>query len=131
MAHPSLLLPGENIVWKRTFSKGIIHRHPTVIEVITSMRALVVDETLRAIVRAIPISNSTIVVTNTTRTYSGVRSGYSKGGIYNSVGGGSSMSHGDVEFVRQGAVVFVLHNVADPYGVKNLLSAAERSSKQT
>jgi hypothetical protein len=130
IAHPALLLPGEQILWKRTFSKGIIHRHETVIEAITNMRILVVDEVLRAIVRAIPLSNAMLVVTNTKRQYTGARSGYGQKGFYSSVGGGTSTTYGDIEFVSQGSVVFVLKNVRDPFGCKNLLSAAIRSAKK-
>jgi hypothetical protein len=127
MAHPSLFLPGEHVIWKRTFSKGIIHRHPTVIEAITNKRILVVDEELRAIVRAVPVSTTTMVVTNTKREYSSVRSGYGQRGVYSSVGGGSSVTYGDIEFVSQGNVVFVLRRIRDPFGVKNLLAAAFKS----
>jgi hypothetical protein len=122
-----LFLPGEQIIWKRVFSKGIIHRHPTVLEVITNMRILVIDDVLVAIVRAIPIPNTTIVVSNAHRMSTSVRTGYGRGGPYTSVGSGTSETFGDLEFVNQGKVAFVFHNLRDPYGVKNLVQAAAKS----
>jgi hypothetical protein len=126
--HPSVMLPGEHVIWKRTFSKGIIHRHPTVLEVVTNKRALVVDEKLRAIVRAVPLANCQVVVANVRRISSGFRAGYGRQGAFASRGIGTSEARGDIEFINQGRVICVFHNLDDPYGIRELIEAVVRSS---
>ncbi len=128
VSNPALLLQGEQVIWRRTFSKGIIHRHPSINEVLTNMRVCVVDDVLGSIVRAYPLANTSVAVTNSRRMYGGVRTGYGRGGLYTGTGTGTSVTYGDIEFVNQGNVVLVFHHVADPYGVKNLVMAALKSS---
>ncbi len=50
--HASLLYSNEEVLWKRTLSKGVIHRHETFTEFITNLRAFVVVDPLGSIVRA-------------------------------------------------------------------------------
>ncbi len=92
------------------------------------MRVCVVDDVLGSIVRAYPLANTRVAVTNSRRMYGGVRTGYGRGGLYTGTGTGTSVTYGDIEFVNQGNVVLVFHHVADPYGVKNLVMAALKSS---
>ena len=54
-SHAPFFSPGEQVLWKRTFSKGIIHREATFTEVITKLRAFVMDDPLNSIVRACPL----------------------------------------------------------------------------
>ena len=127
MQHSFLLYPQEQILWKRTFSKGIIHREATLTEAVTSQRALVVDDVLRAIVRAAPLANSVVVVTNTRRNSTGVRTGFEHYGNYASTGFGNSYTTGDVDFMMGGNVVVSFRNVKDPQGLKRLVQGAVKS----
>lgn len=128
--HPSLLYPNEQVLWKRTFSKGIIHRNPTFTEVITSERALVLDDTLRSIVQACPLRNCIVVVTNTRRDSNQTRMGYGYGGHYGSAGLGTSHTIGDHQFLLNGNIVMTLHNIADPSGLKGLIEGVIKSMRQ-
>jgi hypothetical protein len=128
--HPALMLQGEQILWRRTFSKGIIHRHPSITELITNMRAVVVDDELKSIVRAVPLAASSIVVANTRRVSNNVRTGYGRSGSYMSTGTGSSTTFGDLDFVVQGKIALVIHHIRDPYGIRNLLLATVKSARK-
>ncbi|MDH2901520.1 MAG: hypothetical protein PXY39_11170 [archaeon] len=52
-SHPPFFYQGEQVLWKRTFSKGIMHWEAAFTEVITNLRAFVIDDPLKSIVRAV------------------------------------------------------------------------------
>jgi hypothetical protein len=126
--HVSFFFPGEQVIWKRTFSKGIIHREATFTEVITNMRAFVIDDIIRSIVRACPLRGSVIVVTNTRRDSTQTRMGYGYSGHYGGAGIGTSHTVGDVQFLRNGNLILSLHHIVDPYGLKKLIDGSVKSS---
>lgn len=126
-AHSALLYHGEQILWKRTFSKGIIHREETFTEAITNLRALVVDDKIGAIVRACPLKGCQVVVTNTRRDSTQVRGGYGRYGTFGSTGFSRSSTSGDIQFLMQGNIVLTLHNIRDPFGLKRLVEGSLRS----
>jgi hypothetical protein len=127
-SHALFFFPGEHVLWKRTFSKGIIHREATFTEVITNFRAFVVDDIARSIVRACPLRGSVTVVTSTRRDSTQTRMGYGYGGHYAGGGIGTSHTVGDLQFLRNGNLIMSLHNVVDPYGLKKLVDGSVRSS---
>ena len=127
--HPSLFYPGEQVFWKRTFSKGIIHREATFTEAITNLRAFVIDDAINSIVRACPLRGSEVVVTNTRRDSTQVRTGFGYSGHYASTGVSTGRTLGDVQFMLNGNLVLTLHNVADPYGLKKLIEGSVKSSR--
>ncbi len=128
-AFDSKIFPGEHILWKRTFSKGIIHRHESFTEVITNYRATVFDDVLKEIVRACPLRNAVIVVTNTRRDSSQFRTGYGHEGEFVSSGMSTGRTLGDVQFFLNGSPVVTYRNVVDPFGLKRLVEGSEKSAK--
>jgi hypothetical protein len=126
--HALFFFPNEQILWKRTLSKGIIHREATFTEVVTNLRAFVVDDALKSIVRACPLRGSVVVVTNTRRNYSNARMGYGYSGRYASTGLGTSQTFGDIQFMMNGNLILSLHNIVDPYGLKKLVEGTVKSS---
>ncbi len=128
--HPTLLIPGEQVIWQRTFKKGIIHRHATLTEVVTNLRALAIDDQLKSIVRGTPLKGAQVVVMDTTRVSTGVKSGYGRRGSYIGTSSGTSLTFGNVEFLLQGSLSFILYHVKDPFGLKRLIDGSVKSSKK-
>ncbi len=121
------LLPGESILWKRSFSKGILNRHLTCTEVVTNLRAAVIDDEKLSILRYAQLRNCEVTVDNQHRSYSGVHSGYSRYGGYSGTSVGQSVTYGNVNFIQNGNVLLTLYNVSDPHGLKSLISATRKS----
>jgi hypothetical protein len=128
-SHAPFFYPGEQILWKRTFSKGVIHREATFTEVITNFRAFVIDDIINSIVRACPLRGSVVVVTNTRRDSTQTRMGYGYSGRFGSAGIGTSHTVGDVQFIMNGNLILSLHNIVDPYGLKKLMEGSVKSSR--
>lgn len=124
------MFAGEQVLWKRTFSKGIIHREATLTEMITNLRVLCIDDQQQAIVRAAPLEDATIAVTNTRRDYSGVHTGFERYGAYTGVSRGSGVTIGNVQVFVQGRIVLTLSNIRDPFGLKRLIDNSVKSSKR-
>ncbi len=127
--HLSLFYPGERVFWKRTFSKGIVHREATFTEVITIVRAFVIEDAINSIVRACPLRGSEVVVTNARRDSTQVRTGFGYSGHYASTNASTGRTLGDVQFMLNGNLVLTLHNLADPYGLKKLIEGSVKSSR--
>ncbi|MGI0083495.1 MAG: hypothetical protein ACREBQ_00265 [Nitrososphaerales archaeon] len=124
-----LMLSGEQVLWKRTFSKGIIHKEATLTEMITNLRVLCIDDLQQVIVRAAPLGSATIAVTNTRRDYSGVHTGFERYGAYTGVSRGSGVTIGNVQVFVQGRIVLTLSNIRDPFGLKRLIDNSVKSSR--
>lgn len=124
-----ILLGGEQILWKRTFSKGIIHREATLSEVITNLRVLCIDDETKSIVRAVPLSSASVAVTNTKRDYTNVHTGFERYGAYSGVGKGTGVTIGNVDFFLQGKLVLSLTNIRDPFGLKRMIDSSVKSSR--
>jgi hypothetical protein len=122
--------PNEQVLWKRTLTTGIIHRNPTFTDIITNERAVVLDDTLHSIVRACPMRNAVVVVTNTRRDSSQTRMGYGYEGHYASAGLGTSHTVGDIQFLLNGDIVMTIHNITDPNGLKRLIDGTIKSMRQ-
>jgi hypothetical protein len=125
------LYHNEQVLWKRTFTKGIIHREATLTEMITNLRVLCIDDQSQQIVRAAPLGSSTIVVTNTRRDYSGVRTGFERYGTNVGTTRGTGVTIGDVQVFVQGRIVLTLSNIRDPFGLKRLIDNSVKSSRQS
>ena len=121
------MLPGESILWQRSFSKGLLNRHLTCTEVVTSLKAIVIDDENLSILRFASLKNSVVTVDNQHRSYSGVHAGVSRYGAYTGTSTGQSVTYGNVNFIQNGAVALTLYNVSDPHGLKNLITAAQKS----
>src|SRR5579875_1372895 len=102
--HAQLLLASEQILWKRIFSKGILHRESTFTEAVTNLRVLCIDDRLKAIVRAAPLQKCNVVVTNTRRDYTGLHTGFERYGSFAGTSSGSRVTLGDVQFLFQGRI---------------------------
>jgi hypothetical protein len=122
-----LLTPGESVLWKRSFSKGIFKRHLTYTEAVTNLRAVCIDDETGSVVRYAPLESSQVSVENERRIYSGVHSGYSRSGIYTGVSQGQNEQIGNLSFVHNGAVAVTFYNLKDPAGLKQLVLASKRS----
>ena len=129
-ASSPLMLPNEQVLWKRTFSKGVIHREATLTELITNLRVLCIDDQHQIIVRAAPLGGATIAVTNTRRDYSGVHTGFERYGAYTGVSKGSGVTIGDVQVFVQGRIILTLSNIRDPFGLKRLIDDSVKSSRR-
>jgi hypothetical protein len=126
-----LIMPGESILWKRSFSKGIINRHLTFTEVVTNIRAVCIDDERLAVVRYASIRASDVSVESERREYSGVHSGYGRYGTYGGTSFGQSSTYGNLSFLENGRVVLTLYNVKDPHGLKDLIMASKKSMQSS
>lgn len=124
-----LNLPGEQVLWKRTFSKGVIHREATLTEMITSYRALCIDDQQNVIVRAAPLRGAEIAVTNTRRDYRSMHTGIEHYGAYMGTSQGSGVTIGDLQVLYQGRIIMALNNIRDPFGLKRLIESSIRSQR--
>ena len=122
-----ILTPGESILWQRSFSKGIIHRHLTYTEAVTNIRAVCIDDETGSILRYSPLQSSQVSIENERRIYTGVHSGYSRSGVYSGVSQGQSEQVGNLSFVHNGVVALTFYNVKDPAGLKQLVLASKKS----
>jgi len=123
------LIPGESVLWKRSFSKGIIRRHLTYTEVVTNLRAVCIDDERLILVRYAQVRQCEVSVENERRIYSGVHTGYSHSGVYGGISSGQSEMFGNVNFIQDGRIVLTLYNVNDPNGLKELVLAAKNSQR--
>ncbi len=125
----ALALPGEQVLWKRTFSKGIIHKEATLTEMFTSYRALCIDDQQNVIVRAAPLRGAAIAVTNTRRDYRSMHTGIEHYGAYMGTSQGSGVTIGDVQVLYQGRIIMTLNNIRDPFGLKRLIESSIKSQR--
>jgi hypothetical protein len=123
------LTPGETLLWKRSFSKGIINRHLTYTEFVTNKKAVCIDDEHGTPVRCALLQDAVIAITRERRDYSGTRTGYGHYGVYGGTSSGHSVTFGDLDFLVGGRVAMTLFNVRDPQGLKRLIEASVKSSR--
>jgi hypothetical protein len=123
-----VLPAGESVLWKRSFSKGIVHRHLTFTEVVTNMRAMCIDDENVKLAGYIPLKMAEVFVDKEHREYSGVHTGVEARGMYGGTSSGTSVTYGNVNFMSNGRIFLTFFNVRDPNGLKNLINASKKSS---
>ena len=119
---------GESVLWKRSFSKGLVHRHLTFTEVVTNQRAMCIDDETVKLVGYIPLKIAQVFVDKEHREYSGVHTGVETRGMYGGTSSGTSATYGNVNFMSNGRIFLTFFNVRDPNGLKSLINASKKSS---
>lgn len=119
---------GESVLWKRSFSKGLMHRHLTFTEVVTNIRAMCIDDENVKLVGYIPLKIAEVFVDKEHREYSGVHTGVEARGMYGGTSSGTSATYGNVNFMSNGRIILTFFNVKDPNGLKSLINTSKKSS---
>jgi hypothetical protein len=122
------IAPGEALLWKRSFSKGIINRHLTYTEFVTNRKAVCLDDEHGTAIRCALLRECSLAIVRERRQYSGTRAGYGHYGAYTGSSSGTSVTYGDLDFIVRGKVAMTLFNVRDPSGLKRLIEASVKSS---
>lgn len=122
------LMRGESILWKRSFSKGIVHRHLTFTEVVTNIMAMCIDDEKLKLIGYVPLRLAEVNVDKEQRIYEGAHSGVSSHGMYAGRSAGQSAMYGNVNFFANGKIILTFYNVRDPQGLKSLVNASKKSS---
>lgn len=133
------LADGENILWHRESSRGLIHKEVTLEEAVTNKRCLKYDPENKRVVAQIGINHwPEVVVMNMHRVNDSVGGGVFltprmlglpglRGlGVYGGPRRGYLKVFGDVSFMKDGKTVLIFENVKDPQGVRQLVEALKR-----
>jgi hypothetical protein len=133
------LADGENILWHRESSRGLIHKQVTLEEAVTNKRCLKYDVENKRVVAQIGINHwPEVVVMNTHRVNDSVGGGVfltprmfglpALGGlgVYGGPRRGYLKVFGDISFMKDGKTVLTFENVKDPQGVRQLVEALKR-----
>jgi hypothetical protein len=133
------LADGENILWHRESSRGLIHKEVTIEEAVTNRRCLKYDVENKQVVAQIGINHwPEVVVMNVHRVNDSLGggvfltprmfglSGLGGLGVYGGPRRGYLKVFGDVSFMKEGKTVLTFENVKDPQGVRQLVEALKR-----
>ena len=133
------LADGENILWHRESSRGLIHKEVTIEEAVTNRRRLKYDVENKQVVAQIGINHwPEVVVMNMHRVNDSIGGGVFLTprmfglpglgglGLYGGPRRGYLKVFGDVSFMNEGKTVLTFENVKDPQGVRQLVEALKR-----
>ena len=133
------LLEGENILWHKEATQGLIHKEVVMEEAVTNKRCLKYDPKNKTLVAQIGITRwPEVVIMNIHRVNDSLGGGVfltprmlglpglGGFGVYGGPRRGQLKIFGDVSFLNEGKVVMTFENVKDPQGVKQLVEALKR-----
>jgi len=135
------LVEGEEMLWHRSSTKGLLHKQVVMEEAVTNKRLLKYDVENKRIVAQLGINHSPqVVVMNVHRVNDSLGGGvfltprmFGLGGLggFGLYGGprrGNIKIFGDVSFMNEGKVVLTFENVQAPQGVRMLVESLKRQS---
>jgi len=134
------LVEGENILWHKETTHGLVHKEVTTEEAVTNKRCLKYDPKSRSITAQVGIARwPEVVIMNVHRVNDSLGGGVFLTprmlglpalpfGLYGGPRRGNLKVFGDVSFLSQGKVIMTFENVKDPQGVKQLVEALKRQT---
>lgn len=134
------LVEGENILWHKETTHGLVHKEVTTEEAVTNKRCLKYDPKSKSIIAQIGIARwPEVVIMNVHRVNDSLGGGVFLTprmlglpalpfGLYGGPRRGNLKVFGDVSFLSQGKVIMTFENVKDPQGVKQLVEALKRQA---
>ena len=133
------LAAGENILWHRNSTRGLLHKEVTMEEAVTNKRCLKYDVEKREIIAQIGINHQPdAVVMNVHRVNDSVGGGVFSTprmfglpglggfGVYGGPRRGNIKIFGDVSIMSEGKVVMTFENIASPQGLRFLIETLKR-----
>jgi len=133
------LTEGENILWHKETTKGLVHKEVVIEEAVTNKRCLKYDTQNKTVVAQIGITHwPEVVIMNLHRVNDSLGGGVfltprmfglpglGGFGVYGGPRRGVLKVFGDVSFLSEGKVIMTFENVKDPQGVKQLVEALKR-----
>jgi hypothetical protein len=133
------LAEGENILWHRSSTRGLLHKEVTMEEAVTDKRCLKYDVEKHEIVAQIGINHRPdAVVMNVHRVNDSVGGevfltprmfgfpGLGGFGVYGGPRRGNIKIFGDVSIMSEGKVVMTFENIASPQGLRILIETLKR-----
>jgi len=137
------LAGGENILWHRDSTRGIIHKEIRLEEAVTNKRCLKYDVQNHQLVAQVGIENMPeVVIMNVHRVNDSLGGGVFLTprmfglpglpfGLYGGPRRGKLKISGDVSIMVDGNIVMTFENVNDPQGVRQLIQALKRAHMGT
>jgi hypothetical protein len=134
------LVEGENILWHKETTHGLVHKEVVTEEAVTNKRCLKYDPKSMSIIAQIGIARwPEVVIMNVHRVNDSLGGGVFLTprmlglpalpfGLYGGPRRGNLKVFGDVSFLSQGKVIMTFENVKDPQGVKQLVEALKRQA---
>lgn len=133
------LAEGENILWHRSSTRGLLHKEVTMEEAVTDKRCLKYDVEKHQIIAQIGINHRPdAVVMNVHRVNDSVGGGVfltprilglpglGGFGVYGGPRRGNIKIFGDVSIMSEGKVVMTFENIASPQGLRILIETLKR-----
>jgi hypothetical protein len=133
------LAEGENILWHRSSTRGLLHKEVTMEEAVTNRRCLKCDVEKHEIVAQIGISHRPdALVMNVHRVNDSVGGGVFSTprmfglpglggfGVYGGPRRGNIKIFGDGSIMSEGKVVMTFENIASPQGLRFLIETLKR-----
>ena len=137
------LVEGENILWHRDSTRGIIHKEVRLEEAVTNKRCLKYDVQNRQTLAQVGIENMPeVVIMNVRRVSDSLGGGVFLTprmlglpglpfGLYGGPRRGKLKISGDISLMVNGNIVMTFENVNDPQGVRQLIQALKRAHMGT
>jgi hypothetical protein len=133
------LTEGETILWHRDLTHGILHKEVTYEDAVTNKRCLKYDVPNKRVLAQVGIETiPEVVIMNVHRVNDSLGGGIFLTprmlglpglplGLYGGPRRGNLKIFGDVSLMVKGNIVMTFENVKDPQGVRQLISALERT----
>jgi hypothetical protein len=136
------LAEGEELLWHRGSTKGLLHKQVVLEEAVTNKRLLKYDVENKRIVAQLGINHwPQVVVMNVHRVNDSLGGGVfltprmfglgglGEFGLYGGPRRGNIKVFGDVSFMNEGKVVLTFENVQAPQGVRMLVESLKRQAR--
>jgi len=133
------LAEGENILWHRDSTHGVIHKEVTLEEAVTNRRCVKYDVQNHQVLAQVGIENMPeVVIMNVHRVNDSLGGGVFLTprmlglpglpfGLYGGPRRGNLKISGDISLMVNGGIVMTFENVNDPQGVRQLIQALKRA----